>query len=98
VSSLEFVTGLAVGLAFAGALYAVLWWMSRRTHFPGLPPGEIGPQVGPPPGSPSESPEPLASPATVVGEVELVVPTALPDAKLEPASPSAPEEVPAPAE
>ncbi|MCI4329029.1 MAG: hypothetical protein L3J86_05540 [Thermoplasmata archaeon] len=98
MSSLEFVTGLAVGLAFAGALYAVLWWMTRRTHPPGLPPGEIAPQVGPPPAAPSESPEPPASPATVVGEVELVVPTALPDANSEPASPSAPEEVPPSAE
>ncbi|MFI5415101.1 MAG: hypothetical protein ACHQ16_05490, partial [Candidatus Lutacidiplasmatales archaeon] len=64
MSTLEFVSGLAVGLAFAGGLYAVLWWMARRTHSPALPPEEIGPHVGPPPEAPSENPEPLASPAT----------------------------------
>jgi DNA-binding MarR family transcriptional regulator len=69
VSSLEFAYGVLAGLAVAAALYALLWWLARRS--PDVPPRATGfadpgnsvsgPPVGPPAPSPV-SPGPSAVP------------------------------------
>lgn len=94
MSSLEFATGLASGLALAGALYAVLWWIARRTHSPDSRPNEAASSVVPPPPPGRENSEQPASPSPVEDKVESGNPPGSAKENVGEAPPSVPEEVP----